>query len=67
MDEKYELLEHVYKDASMASYSTQKLIDKLKDRDNKIKGYLEEILEKYQDFEERAKSLLKENDVCDGY
>ena len=31
MDEKYELLEHVYKDASMASYSTQKLIDKLKD------------------------------------
>lgn len=64
MDEKYELLEHVYKDASMASYSTQKLIDKLKDRDNKIKGYLEEILEKYQDFEERAKGLLKENGVA---
>lgn len=64
MDEKYELLEYVYKDASMASYSTQKLLEKLKDRDNKIKGYLEEVLEKYQDFEERAKSLLKENDVA---
>ena len=64
MDEKYELLEHVYKDASMASYSTQKLIDKLKDRDNKIKSYLEEILEKYQEFEEKAKDLLKDNDVA---
>jgi len=64
MDEKYELLEHVYKDASMASYSIQKLIDKLKDRDNKIKSYLEEILEKYQEFEDEAKDLLKNNDAA---
>lgn len=63
MDEKYELLEHVYKDASMASYSTKKLLEKLKDRDNKIKGYLEEILEKYEKFTEDAKELLKDNDV----
>lgn len=64
MDEKYELLEHVYKDASMASYSTKKLIEKLKDRDNKIKGYLEEILEKYEDFENDAKELLKDSNIA---
>lgn len=63
MDEKYELLEHVYKDASMARYSTKKLLDSLKDRDNKIKGYLEEIFDKYEEFENEAKELLEDGNV----
>ena len=45
-NEKFELVEQVYKDAEMGSYSTTKLIEKLREKDNKIKGYVDEILEK---------------------
>ena len=63
MDEKYELVEQVYKDAEMGSYSTTKLIEKLREKDNKIKGYLDEILEKYNSFSEKAKNILESNDI----
>ena len=63
MDEKYELLEHIYKDASMATFTTTKLLDKLKTKDNKIKSYVEEILKKYQEFEQKAKEELKDHEV----
>ena len=60
MEEKFELLEHVHHDSSMAAYTIEKLLDKLKDKDNKIKEYAEEILKEYQQFEEEARVLLKE-------
>ena len=63
MDEKFELVEQVYKDAEMGSYSTTKLIEKLREKDNKIKGYLDEILEKYNSFSEKAKNILESNDM----
>ena len=44
MNEKYELLEHIHKDASMATYTLTKLIETLKEKDNKIKGKVEDIL-----------------------
>lgn len=61
MEEKNELLEHIYKDAYMASYSLQKLLDEIKNKDNKIKGDVEDILRKYQEFKEEIEELLKGN------
>ena len=62
-NEKFELVEQIYKDAEMGSYTTTKLIEKLREKDNKIKGYLDEILEKYNDFSEKAKDILESNDI----
>lgn len=62
MEEKNELLEHIYKDAYMASYSLQKLLDEIKNKDNKIKGDVEDVLQKYQEFKEEVEELLKGND-----
>ena len=48
MKENYELMEHIYKDAEMASYTLTKLIRDLKDKDNKIKKTLEDIMKEYE-------------------
>lgn len=62
MNETNELLEEVYKTAAMGRFSMMKLIEALKEKDNKIKGYLEELLEDYRDYEDQSKELLlKEN------
>lgn len=62
MNETYELLEEVYKTAAMGRFSMMKLIEALKEKDNKIKGYLEELLEDYRNYEDQSKELLlKEN------
>lgn len=61
MEEKFELLEQVHHDTSMAVYTIEKLIAKLKDKDNKIKSYLEEILKEYQNYQEETQKILKEN------
>ena len=63
MKEEYELVEHIYKDASMGAYTITKLLDDLKEKDNKIKGYAEEILQQYEDFSHEAKGQLKENNI----
>ena len=55
MEEKYELLEHVHKDATMAVYTLKKLMTELKDKDNHIKGSLEEILHKYENTQRKVK------------
>ena len=62
MNETNELLEDVYKTAAMGRFSMMKLIEALKEKDNKIKGYLEELLEDYRNYEDQSKELLlKEN------
>lgn len=62
MNETNELLEEVYKTAAMGRFSMMKLIEPLKEKDNKIKGYLEELLEDYRNYEDQSKELLlKEN------
>lgn len=61
MEEKFEILEQVHHDSAMAIHSIEKLREKLKDKDNKIKAYLEEILQEYQKFEEETRDILKEN------
>lgn len=60
MQEKFELLEQVHHDSAMASYTIQKLLESLKNKNNQIKSYLEEILKQYQQYQEEAKEILKE-------
>lgn len=40
MKENYELMEHIYKDAEMASYTLTKLIRDLKDKETKLRRLL---------------------------
>lgn len=63
MKETNELLEHIYKDASMGSYTMEHLLVELKDRDNKIKGLAEDILKEYQEFKNQAKEKLKKENI----
>lgn len=63
MEEKLELVTHVHKDASMGAYTIRTLSDKLKDKDNKIKGFLEDIEKKYKEFSDKTKDILVENKI----
>lgn len=63
MNEKYELLEHIHKDASMATYTLTKLIETLKEKDNKIKGKVEDILKEYAQYETKVKAELEKHHI----
>ena len=56
MKETNELLEHIYKDASMGSYTMEHLLEDLK-------GLAEDILKGYQEFKSKAKEQLKKENV----
>lgn len=58
MNKECTLIEKIYKDAAMGRYSTQKLMENLKEKDNKITDDVEEIFEGYSSFEEKAKEVL---------
>ena len=51
MNKECTLIEKIYKDAAMGRYSTQKLMENLKGKDNKITDDVEEIFEGYSSFE----------------
>lgn len=59
MKENCELLEHIYKDSEMASYTLTKLIRDIKDKDNKIKKDLEDILKEYEEWNKKTLKYLK--------
>ncbi len=61
MKENNELLEHIYQDAEMAYYTLEKLEEFLKEKDNKIKGLVEETKLEYLSFKERAESHLEKD------
>jgi hypothetical protein len=61
MQEHFELTKHIYEDAQMACYTLTKLIEDLKNKDNKIKRILEDILKEYTSYMESAKNELEEN------
>ena len=63
MNKQCELIEKIYKDASMGRFSTEKLLGNLKDKDNKIIGDVEEIFKGYSSFEEKAKEILLSWDI----
>lgn len=62
MNRQCELLEKIYKDASMGRFSTQKLLENLKGKDNKITGVVEAIFQDYSSFEQKAKEALVAQD-----
>ena len=62
MNENSELVLHIYKDAEMSAYSLTKLLRDLKDRDNKIKKTLEDILKEYEQWKSTTKKYLKKHD-----
>ena len=60
--ENNELILHIYQDAEMACYTIDKLLVDIKEKDNKIKKVVEDILHEYQDWKAKSKKLLqKEN------
>lgn len=62
MKENNELILHIYQDAEMACYTIEKLINDLKEKDNKIKKTVEDILHEYQSWKLKSQKLLqKEN------
>lgn len=63
MKEKNELLLHIYKDAEMGAYTTSKLLEDLKKKDNKIKKALEDTLKEYQKFASIAKDYLEKDNA----
>ena len=58
--EKYELAALILKDADMSVYTLSGLLEDLKDKDNKIKGTVEDILKGYESYLEKAKTFLEE-------
>ena len=61
--EECELLQHIYKDASMACFTLTKLLEDLKEKDNKLKGPIENILKEYEEFANTSKDLLEEKQI----
>lgn len=59
MKEKNELVLHIYQDAEMGCYTVKKLINDLKEKDNKIKKLVEDIYKEYEVWKQKAKNLLK--------
>ena len=59
MKEKNELILHIYQDAEMGCYTVQKLMDDLKEKDNKIKKVVEDIHKEYEFWKQETKKILK--------
>ena len=64
MDENLELYKHILKDSDMSVFSLEKLLVDLKDKDNKIKATVEDIMKGYQRYLDQTKEYLEEHD-CD--
>lgn len=63
MNENLELMEYVYQDAEMAMYSIEQLIADIKEKDNKIKKDLEDILKEYEEYFTISKEMLEKASV----
>lgn len=63
MKENNELILHIYQDAEMASYTLTKLLDDLKDKDNKIKKTIEDVLKEYEEWTTKTKKYLKKENA----
>ena len=59
MNENHELVLHIYQDAEMACYTIHKLLIDLKEKDNKIKKTVEDVLKEYEEWKGKSKKYLK--------
>ena len=62
MDENIELLEIVYKNAEMGSFTINKLLKELEDKENKIKKLAKEELDIYEQYKDESEELIKKYD-----
>lgn len=63
MNENMELLNFVYENAEMGAHSLNNLSDILRNKDNKIKGLIEDELKEYNIFLKESEKLLKKNKI----
>lgn len=63
MNESLEIVEHIYKDSEMSLSTLTKLLNTLENKDNKIKGCIEDILKGYEKYFKEAKGILNKNKV----
>ena len=63
MNENMELLNFVYENAEMGMNSLNNLSDILRNKDNKIKGLIEDELKEYNSFLKESEKLLKKNKI----
>lgn len=62
MDENLELLEYIYKNAEMGSFTLTKLIEYLNDKENKIKKVVEDEIKGYEKYLGDSKKLIEKHD-----
>lgn len=62
MDENLELLEYIYKNAEMGTFTLTKLIEYLNGKENKIKKVVEDEIKGYEKYLEDSKKLIKKHD-----
>lgn len=63
MNHNFELIEYIYTDAEMATFTLKETLKDLEGKDNKIKVEIEDILKGYETYEEDAKEQLIQNDI----
>ena len=63
MNENNELLMHLYQISDMGVKSTTKLLDLLKNKDNKIKKILEDELKDYEEYLKETKKILNKKKI----
>lgn len=59
MNEKIELYKHIYQDSEMSLSSLEELKKDLKNKDNKIKGILDDIIDGFKEYKKYSKKVLE--------
>lgn len=63
MNENIEFLEYIYKTCDMGVKASEKLLNVLKEKDNKIKKDLEKYLKEYEKYVKKSEKILKKYKV----
>ena len=58
METEYEILDYIYKNASMGYESTMTLLKSIEDKQNQIKDIVHDIINSYEDFTKQSELLL---------
>ena len=58
MNSEYEILDYIYKNATMGYESAMTLLKSLKNKDNKIKSDVQDIINSYEEFTKESELLL---------
>ena len=59
MNENLELLEYLYQNSEMGASTLTKMLDELKDKENKIKLWASETIKEYEKFYKKSEELIK--------